>query len=929
MVVDKKAPTPYMIDISSAVMESSCTVDLWAIDFNLGSFDNCTAQEDLRYTFTATPPENDNLYIPSQMSSSMTFGVNDVVNSPVAINVYVWDEKGNADFAVVNLTLIDNSGCIDPVDPSGDSCACEPTEFTGWAVATCNADEATGGAVGVIYDIRNTEDATVGVDFGAVIETISPANWTVDQIGQIFGIAIDDNDNVYLSASDVYDTGFDNDPFGPGQIFIASASNDFLAVPFVELPNTGGALNGIGNVAYCADNNMLYASNLEDGMIYRINPSGVIMETFDPWAADNGSAGIAPQAEQVWGIGLNTEDDVKKLYFARINGAAREMYSITLNENGSFPTTGSESVAFNNIMGVGQRITDIAFNNDGDQMIFSERGTKFLTGAHTSKTLRYDLNGGSWSMELQYFVGGFVTDDFPSVPSVPGENSAGGVDFGATSVGTSIDGCDELVWTTMNYFEDGNGGLFYGMQGIDADGNNSSEDPNDPNYTTDIIIDFDGEYDNFAQKGEIGDIEIFKCSGGDDDKPMIAGKIRTTAGLEVADVQVDLMSILPEYPRTKMTDNNGHYAFNDTPLNVDYMITASKDIDYLNGVSTLDLVKIQRHILGLEDLDSPYKLIAADINADNDIKASDLSQLRKLILGIITDLPTNESWRFVNGSQDLATDLDLETVNYVIEIENLEGEMSDNNMIAVKVGDVTENATVSAQGTENIEVRSAKTLELMIDNNTVKAGDRVEVDFTSTDFRDVFGCQFTMELNGLTMADLVSGAIEMTEGNVGLLSKEVVTVSYHNGTAQTATEDETVFTMIFTATADGQLSEMIDVTSKITAAEAYVGESLEIRDVVISTRGDITAGVENNLYQNEPNPFKDQTMIRFELAEAGAVTFTVSDVTGKLLKTVNTAGIKGMNILPLDASDLGVTGVMYYTIKSGEFTATKKMIIVQ
>jgi len=70
-------------------------------------------------------------------------------------------------------------------------------------------------------------------------------------------------------------------------------------------------------------------------------------------------------------------------------------------------------------------------------------------------------------------------------------------------------------------------------------------------------------------------------------------------------------------------------------------------------------------------------------------------------------------------------------------------------------------------------------------------------------------------------------------------------------------------------------------------------------------------------------------MIRFELAEAGAVTFTVSDVTGKLLKTVNTAGIKGMNILPLDAADLGVTGVMYYTIKSGEFTATKKMIIVQ
>jgi|TARA_R110000737_G_scaffold309858_1_gene318310 hypothetical protein len=79
---------------------------------------------------------------------------------------------------------------------------------------------------------------------------------------------------------------------------------------------------------------------------------------------------------------------------------------------------------------------------------------------------------------------------------------------------------------------------------------------------------------------------------------------------------------------------------------------------------------------------------------------------------------------------------------------------------------------------------------------------------------------------------------------------------------------------VFTATEEGQLSEKIEVTSKVTAAEAYastslstsVGESLEIREVVISTRGDVTASVANNLYQNEPNPFKDQTMIRFELA---------------------------------------------------------------
>ena len=54
------------------------------------------------------------------------------------------------------------------------------------------------------------------------------------------------------------------------------------------------------------------------------------------------------------------------------------------------------------------------------------------------------------------------------------------------------------------------------------------------------------------------------------------------------------------------------------------MLTASKNDDYLNGVSTLDLLLIQRHILGIETLDDPYKFIAADVNNDQEITATDL-----------------------------------------------------------------------------------------------------------------------------------------------------------------------------------------------------------------------------------------------------------------------------------------------------------------
>ncbi|MBK7937144.1 MAG: hypothetical protein IPJ82_08605 [Lewinellaceae bacterium] len=77
-------------------------------------------------------------------------------------------------------------------------------------------------------------------------------------------------------------------------------------------------------------------------------------------------------------------------------------------------------------------------------------------------------------------------------------------------------------------------------------------------------------------------------------------------------------------------------------------MTPTKDDNPLNGVSTYDLVLISKHILGLEPLNSPYKMIAADANKSNSITTFDIVEIRKLILGIYNELPNNTSWRFVD-----------------------------------------------------------------------------------------------------------------------------------------------------------------------------------------------------------------------------------------------------------------------------------------
>ncbi len=81
--------------------------------------------------------------------------------------------------------------------------------------------------------------------------------------------------------------------------------------------------------------------------------------------------------------------------------------------------------------------------------------------------------------------------------------------------------------------------------------------------------------------------------------------------------------------------------------------------------------------------------------------------------------------------------------------------------------------------------------------------------------------------------------------------------------------------------------------------------------------------------QNEPNPFKQLTSISFNLVKAGKATLTVRDIAGKLIRIVNGEYEAGMNTISFAKSDLNIVGVLYYTLESGNFSETKKMIVLE
>jgi hypothetical protein len=84
-----------------------------------------------------------------------------------------------------------------------------------------------------------------------------------------------------------------------------------------------------------------------------------------------------------------------------------------------------------------------------------------------------------------------------------------------------------------------------------------------------------------------------------------------------------------------------------------------------------------------------------------------------------------------------------------------------------------------------------------------------------------------------------------------------------------------------------------------------------------------------SLEQNYPNPFNPSTKIQFSISNSQPVTLKVFDVLGNEVATlVNEELTPGIYQYNFDASNLS-SGVYYYKLRAGNFTETKKMILIR
>ena len=419
------------------------------------------------------------------------------------------------------------------------------------------------------------------------------------------------------------------------------------------------------------------------------------------------------------------------------------------------------------------------------------------------------------------------------------------------------------------------------------------------------------------------------CNNGGVAMGMISGMVITESEHPVMGVSLRPADYMPPMMTTK---NDGSYQMGDLEPGLDYQVMAELPDNYLNGVSTLDIILISKHILGLQPLGSPYRMIAADVNGSGNISTIDVLLLRKLILNIETKLPGDKSWTFVDANYVFPqpTNPWKEAFPATVVVENLQGHQTGQNLVAIKLGDVNGSATPeSAAAARNSKAECF----LYADDQYLEPGEWYNIDFKNTATEPIAGFQFTLEIDTdeLELSGMRHGLVREDHTGLTYLEKGMIMISWDATESEWVLPEEVASEVLFglrvRSRSGGNISEFVRITSTVLEAEAYSTDH-ELMNVDLQFVGELPVGVNYELSQNRPNPFYDHTLIDFHLPEAAPTSFTIFDANGRMILQRSISGQSGLNQLELSADDLPAQGIYYYRLESGQFAETKKMILM-
>ncbi len=411
-------------------------------------------------------------------------------------------------------------------------------------------------------------------------------------------------------------------------------------------------------------------------------------------------------------------------------------------------------------------------------------------------------------------------------------------------------------------------------------------------------------------------------------KELVAsGRIYTEDNIGMNDVAVELgMDNQGEY----YTEVDGFYHFMHLGLNSDCSITPSYDKNHLEGVTTYDLVLMSQHILGVQALDSPYKMIAADINQSGTITTIDLVILRQLILYQIESLPNNTSWRFIDADFQFTDDANpfQDNFNESHLCYDIQQHDPNINFIAVKIGDVNN----SALGTINSSAPSQRiesVVNLEIGNPKMKKGKLYKIPFNIDTDLTLSALQFTFKIDESCQLEKV-----LSEDFYHCLNYDLEKGLVHFAWTNYDANDDKLFEIEVNSQVKSTFFDFLSYDDNYLKAVAFGENGQEYPITILESKGNFETTkhsiLASNLIvkQNTPNPFKDNTIIKLELKKASKVYFELYNSQGIMIKSFSNDYTKGKHEIEIRKKDLP-SGIYYYKVKTAKEEYMYKMLMLE
>ncbi|MCC6458920.1 MAG: T9SS type A sorting domain-containing protein, partial [Saprospiraceae bacterium] len=401
----------------------------------------------------------------------------------------------------------------------------------------------------------------------------------------------------------------------------------------------------------------------------------------------------------------------------------------------------------------------------------------------------------------------------------------------------------------------------------------------------------------------------------------VSGTIQTETGSGI-----DLVRVCTQ-PLIHTEANGGYTIYSDAPGLSDG-VHPLRNNDPLNGVSTFDLVLINKHILGIEPLSSPFKMIAADANNSRSITTFDIVALRKLILGIDTALANTTSWRFIPKDYSFPNPLNpfaevFPEGKTIVLPSQPPSQPQLLDFTGVKVGDVNENAVPAAGAVA--EYRSGGAWRLLVRDHFFATGDGVTLP-VEANWTGIAGVQFSLHydpevLEPLRIEPLADG---LRPDHFALRpgGQSCVTACFEQARAETGAGTTTLFRIHFRAKTSGSLRQSIQLRSLPTPALAFRADA-----TVFSPQLQWAMEESNNPLELRfsPNPFgAEGTVLNWSGKQQAPAQLTVYDAAGKIVFQQNLDSTEWR----LPAGCFTQKGVYWYTVRQGAEKRSGKLVFV-